>query len=111
MVSKGEIWLVNLNPIKKKNEIGKIRPVLVFQNDDLNHNSYPTTIVIPLSTHLIDDSEPIRYRIKKRDDLEKDSDIVLTQIRAIDNTRFIKKLAILSDDEMKKLKELFDEIM
>lgn len=30
MVSKGEIWLVNLNPIKKNNEMGKIRPVVVY---------------------------------------------------------------------------------
>lgn len=42
MVSKGEIWLVNLNPIKKNNEMGKVRPVLVYQNDELNHSDYPS---------------------------------------------------------------------
>jgi len=110
MVSKGEIWLVNLNPIKKNNEIGKIRPVLVYQNDELNHSDYPTTIVIPLSTSLIDDTEPIRYRVKSRDKLREDSDIVITQIRAIDNSRFIKKLGYLNNDEIKKVKELFEEI-
>jgi len=110
MVSKGEIWLVNLNPIKKNNEIGKIRPVLVYQNDELNHSDYPTTIVIPLSTSLIDDTEPIRYRVKSRDKLREDSDIVITQIRAIDNSRFIKKLCYLNNDEIKKVKELFEEI-
>ncbi|MEA1916810.1 MAG: type II toxin-antitoxin system PemK/MazF family toxin, partial [Campylobacterota bacterium] len=56
---KGEIWLVNLNPIKKNNEMGKIRAVVVFQNNELNQNDYPTTIIIPLSTALIDDAEPI----------------------------------------------------
>ncbi|MFW3326874.1 type II toxin-antitoxin system PemK/MazF family toxin, partial [Aliarcobacter butzleri] len=34
MVSKGEIWLANLNPSKKSNEMGKVRPVLVYQNDE-----------------------------------------------------------------------------
>jgi len=36
MVSRGEIWLVNLNPIKKNNEMGKIRPVQMYQNGELN---------------------------------------------------------------------------
>ena len=110
MVSKGEIWLVNLNPIKKNNEMGKIRPVLVYQNDELNATTYPTTIIIPLSTSLVDDAEPIRYRIKKRDKLEEDSDIVITQIRAIDNSRFIEKLALITSKELSKVKELFEEI-
>jgi mRNA interferase MazF len=109
-ISSGEIWLVNLNLTKKSNEMGKIRPVLVYQNNELNHNDYPTTIIIPLSTSLVDDAEPIRYRITSRDALDKDSDLVITQIRAIDNNRFIKKLATLSKNEMKKIKQLFDEI-
>lgn len=111
MVSNGEIWLVNLNPVKKNNEIGKIRPAIIFQNNVLNHNHYPTTIIIPLSSDLIDDAEPIRYRIPKREKLKESSDAVLTQIRAVDNSRFIEKLAILSDKEFKYIKILFDEII
>ena len=111
MVYRGEIWLVNLNPIKKNNEMGKIRPALVFQNNELNRLDYPTTIIIPLSTSLIDDAEPIRMRILKRDNLKEDSDLVITQIRAIDNKRFIKKLASLSKEELKRVKLLLDEIV
>ncbi len=110
MVSKGEIWLVNLNPIKKNNEMGKIRPVLVYQSNELNHSDYPATIVLPLSASLVDDAQPLRYRIKKRDKLKEDSDIVITQIRAIDNSRFIEKLADLTTAELNQVKELFDEI-
>jgi len=110
MVCRGEIWLVNLNPLKKTNEMGKIRPVLVYQNDELNHSDYPSTIVIPLSTSLVEDAEPIRMRINKREKLEQDSDIVITQIRAIDNDRLIEKLATLTNEEMQKVKELFEEI-
>jgi len=110
MVSRGEIWLVNLNPIKKNNEMGKIRPVLVYQSNELNHSDYPTTIVLPLSASLVDDAQPLRYRIKKRDKLKEDSDIVISQIRAIDNSRFIEKLADLTTAELNQVKELFDEI-
>lgn len=110
-VYRGEIWLVNLNPIKKSNEMGKVRPVVVFQNDELNQSDYPTTIIIPLSTSLVDDAQPIRMRISAREDLEKASDAVVTQIRAIDNDRFIQKLASLTLDEISLLKELLDEIL
>ncbi|MCT7590670.1 type II toxin-antitoxin system PemK/MazF family toxin [Aliarcobacter butzleri] len=111
MVSKGEIWLANLNPSKKSNEIGKVRPVLVYQNDELNHSDYPTTIIIPLTTHLIDDAEPIRMRINKKEKLKEDSDLVITHIRAIDNNRFIEKLTMLNNVQMQKVKDLFEEIV
>jgi len=110
MVSKGDVWLVNLNPVKKNNEMGKIRSVVVYQNNDLNYSDYPTTIIIPLSIHLVDNSQPIRYRITKRDKLHKDSDAVITQIRAIENDRFIEKLAVITTVEMQTIKELFEEI-
>lgn len=111
MVSRGEIWLANLNPSKRSNEIGKVRPVLVLQNDSLNHIKYPTTVVAPMTTQLIDDSEPIRMRIKRREKLLADSDLILTNIRAIDNSRFIEMLATLSSEEMQKAKEFLDEIL
>ena len=111
MVCRGEIWLVNLNPSKKTNEMSKVRPVVVFQNNELNHSDYPTTIIIPLSTSLVDDAEPLRMRISKREDLEKDSDIVVTQIRAIDNDRFMQRLASLNPKEMDKLKQLLNEVV
>ena len=110
-VSNGQIWLANLNPVKKNNEVGKIRPVLIFQNNTLNESDYPTTIILPLSTALIDDTQPIRIRISKREKLEKDSDIILTQIRAIDNSRLIHYLAQLSDKELKDVKQHFFEII
>jgi mRNA interferase MazF len=111
MVSKGEIWLANLNPVKKNNEMGKVRPVVVFQNDELNHHGYPTTIILPLSTELIDHVEPIRMRIEKRAKLIHDSDIVITQIRAIDNSRFIEHIATLTAEEFATLKQLLLEII
>ncbi len=68
-LKKGDIYLANLNP-QKGNEIGKLRPVLVYQTNLLNEVGHLTTIILPLSTYLIDDSYPLRFRIKKRDNLE-----------------------------------------
>lgn len=108
---RSEIWLANLNPSKKSNEVGKIRPVLVFQNDELNRSDYPTTVILPLTTSLIDDAEPLRFRITSRDKLQKDSDILIAHIRSIDNSRFIEKVAILSETEMLEIKEFLDEVL
>ena len=86
--TQGDIFLANLNP-QKKSEPGKIRPVLIIQNQYLLDADHSTTIVVPLTTHLIDDTEPLRIRIKAEDKLEKDSDLLIDQVRAIDNRRFI----------------------
>ena len=106
---KGEIYLAYLNP-KKGNEVGKLRPVLIYQTDMLNDIEHPTTTILPLSTILVDEVYPLRYRVKKRDSLEKDSDVLCDQIRTIDNQRFkpqiIAKLSlkeILEIDELVKI--------
>jgi len=91
MFKKGEIYLAKLNP-KKGNEVGKVRPVLIYQTNILNECDHPTTIVLPLSTVLIDDAYPLRYRVSKRDKLEKTSDILCDQIRALDNKRILEGL-------------------
>ena len=91
MFKKGEIYLAKLNP-KKGNEVGKIRPVLIYQTNLLNDCEHLTTIILPISTILIDDAYPLRYRISKRDNLEKNSDILCDQIRALDNQRIIPNL-------------------
>lgn len=97
---RGDVYLANLNP-KKGNEVGKLRPVLIYQTDCLNEVEHPTTTVLPFSTHLVDDSYPLRFRVQKRDKLELTSEIVCDQIRTIDNQRIIKeRLTMLSDDEM-----------
>ena len=111
MLCRGDIWLINLNPSKKPNEVAKIRPALILQNDELNTSKYPTTIILPLTTQLIDDAQPLRFRINARKKLEQDSDILVGQIRAIDNDRFIQKLASLDAQELKEVKTLLDELL
>ncbi|CAA6804591.1 MAG: mRNA interferase [uncultured Sulfurovum sp.] len=108
---RSEIWLANLNPSKKSNEIGKIRPVLIFQNDELNRSDYPTTVILPLTTSLIDNAKPLRFRVNKREKLQKDSDILMAHIRSIDNIRLIERVATLSENEMLEVKELLDEVL
>jgi mRNA interferase MazF len=112
MFKKGEIYLAKLNP-KKGNEVGKLRPVLIYQTDLLNDIEHPTTAILPLSTHLIDDAYPLRYRVLSKEKLQKDSDVLCDQIRTIDNNRILEdKLTTLTLKEMleidKQIKIILD---
>jgi mRNA interferase MazF len=85
-IKHGEIWLANLNP-SRGTEPGKNRAVLIIQNQALLDIEHPSTLIIPLTTHLIDNAEPLRLRIKSKLKLKKDSDLLIDQIRAIENNR------------------------
>lgn len=85
-IERGTIWLANLNP-GKGTEPGKTRPVLILQDQALLDAGHPSTIIIPLTTNLSDDAEPLRIRIKAHEKLSRDSDLLIDQIRAIDNRR------------------------
>lgn len=85
----GEIWLANLNP-QSGTEPGKIRPVLIVQAQALLDVGHPSTLIVPLTTNLIEGAEALRIRIKAAGKLEKDSDVLIDQLRSIDNVRLIK---------------------
>lgn len=110
-LNKGEIWLANLNP-NKGTEPGKTRPVLIIQNQGLLDVQHPSTIIIPLTTQLIDDSEPLRIRITAIEKLEKDSDLILDQVRAIDNKRLVSgPLARLDEEQLKRVFNALFQVM
>lgn len=100
---RGGIYLANFNP-SKGSEPGKVRPCLVVQSDLLNDAEHPSTIVLPLTTRLIDDAAPLRLRVTCRDRLREDSDVMVDQVRTIDNRRFQgDRLAELSAAELAQL--------
>ena len=86
MYKRGNIHLAKLYP-KRGDEVGKIRPVLILQTDSLNEIHHSTVIVLPLTTSIVDNSYPLRYRIQKRDKLVETSEILCDQIRSIDVNR------------------------
>lgn len=87
-INHGEVWLANLNP-GRGTEPGKTRPVLVVQSQALLDAGHLSTLIVPLSTRLIEDAEPLRIRLPGHGRLEADSDLLVDQLRAIDNRRLI----------------------
>ena len=102
-LNRGDIVGINLNP-KKGDEVGKIRPCIIISDDESN-KILDTIIVVPLSTHLIDDMLPFRLRLKKRDSLNKDSDILINHIRTISNKRVTSYIGKITQDEYKLIIE------
>jgi mRNA interferase MazF len=103
VIDHGTIWLANLNP-GKGTEPGKTRPVLILQDQALLDAGHPSTIIIPLTTNLVDDAEPLRIRVNAREKLAKDSDLLIDQIRAIDNRRLTSgPIATLDPELMRKI--------
>jgi mRNA interferase MazF len=88
MIRRGEVWLANLNP-PHGTEPGKTRPVLIVQSQALLDAGHPSTYVIPLTTQLTQDAEPLRIRVPAVDRLQRDSDLLMDQLRAIDNGRLV----------------------
>jgi mRNA interferase MazF len=99
-VRRGGIYLANLNP-PKGSESGKIRPCVVLQSELLNLAGHPSTTILPLTSRLIEDAAPLRLRINAREGLRSDSEVMIDQIRTIDNRRFCSdQLTRLNSREM-----------
>jgi mRNA interferase MazF len=96
-----DIWLADLNP-RIGTEPGKTRPVVIIQTNLLNE-FHPSTLICPLTSKVNTDIQLLRVHLKKSQ-LDKASDILVDQIRAIDNSRLIKKLGALTKEQIQTLK-------
>ena len=102
MAQKNEIWIADLNP-RFGTEPGKKRPVVIVQTNLLNA-VHPSTLVCPITTKTIKKVTILRVHLKKGEgNIKQASDILVAQIRAIDNRRFIKKVVNLPQSKSRQL--------
>ncbi len=99
---RGDVVLVNFNPQKRAEEMGKIRPSVIISGSQLNQ-IMDLVIVVPMTTNLINNTEPLRIRVKARDNLQNDSDLMCEQIRGVAKSRIGDKVSHLSRSELEKL--------
>lgn len=107
-----EIWIADLNP-KIGTKPGKTRPVLLIQTNLLNKIPHPSTIICPITTNVKKDSEILRVHLEKGTaNLYQSCDIMIDQMRAIDNKRLVKKIGNLPKElcnvVMENLKIIID---
>ena len=101
-IKKGDVFLADLEPVRGS-EQGGIRPVLIIQNNISNKYSL-VTIIATITSSQFEKKFPINIKLLKQDsNLDKDSTILLNQIRTIDKSRLIKKMSTLSYEIMNKI--------
>lgn len=108
---RGEVWLANLDP-RHGTEPGKTRPVLIVQAQALLDVGHPSTVIVPLTTNLVDNAEPLRLRVPADGRLRQESDLLIDQLRAIDNRRLVQgPLTLLPADLLRRVAEAIREAL
>ncbi len=110
MPERGEVWLADLDP-RQGTEPGKTRPVLVVQARALLAAGHPSTLVVPLTSRLIEGAEPLRIRVSRSGDLARESDALTDQPRAIDNRRLVRRLTHADDKTLTRIDEALREVL
>lgn len=98
---RGDIFYADLSPVVGS-EQGGLRPVLIVQNDIGNYYS-PTVIVAAITAKISKPKMPTHIGIKAGNGIERDSVILLEQIRTIDKQRLKDKVTHLNDSVMSRV--------
>jgi len=90
IVSRGDIWLINLDPTRGS-EIQKTRPCVIVSPQEM-HDFLRTVIIAPMTTK----GRQAPYRVPITHDGKKGL-VLLDQIRTIDKGRLVKRLGAVSN--------------
>ena len=101
-VKRGEIYYADLSPVVGS-EQGGIRPVLIVQNDVGNRHS-PTVIAAAITSRLDKAKLPTHISLEAAScGLQKDSIVLLEQIRTLDKKRLKDRMGALDSDAMNRV--------
>ena len=85
--------------------------MLIVQTQALLDVDHPSTLILPLTTNLIDDAEPLRIRVPAQSSLRRDSNALIDQLRAIDNRRLVEVVARLDESAMAQIAAALREVL
>lgn len=101
-MKRGDVYYADLRPVVGS-EQGGIRPVLIIQNDIGNRHS-PTVICAAITSKMNKAKLPTHIEIRSSlYDMDKDSVVLLEQLRTIDKTRLKDKVTHLDGDIMRRI--------
>ena len=102
IIRRGDIYYADLRPVVGS-EQGGVRPVLIIQNDAGNRHS-PTVICAAITSRMNKAKLPTHIEIDASSyGIEKDSVILLEQLRTIDKKRLKDKVCHLDGDIMRRV--------
>lgn len=101
-VKRGDIYYADLSPVIGS-EQGGVRPVLIVQNDIGNRYS-PTVIAAAITSQKYKTQLPTHISVRADNcGLQKDSIVLLEQVRTLDKRRLKEKMGNLPETEMSKI--------
>ncbi|APP13017.1 PemK family transcriptional regulator [Lactiplantibacillus plantarum subsp. plantarum] len=101
-IKRGDIFYADLSPVVGS-EQGGMRPVLIVQNNVGNHYS-PTVIVAAITAKVQKAKMPTHVNIfAAHTGIEKNSVVLLEQIRTIDKQRLKDRVTHLDDQTMRRV--------
>ena len=101
-VRRGYVFFADLSPVIGS-EQGGVRPVLVVQNNVGNRYS-PTVIVAAITSQINKAKLPTHVELNSREyNLDRDSVVLLEQIRTIDKQRLQNKITELDEPVMQQV--------
>lgn len=102
IVKRGDIYYAELNPVIGS-EQGGTRPVLIISNDTGNRHS-PTVIVAAITSRVHTKTKlPTHTEVSDFEGLDKDSVVLLEQIRTIDKQRLKQYMGLMPDNIMARV--------
>ena len=106
------LYVVDLEP-RVGTKPGKRRPCVAVQPDELAAAGLPSTVILPITTRIVSDAFPLRVRVPRGTcGLSADSDVLVDQMLAWDNTLFRRELGVLpealQDDIRRALRDFLD---
>jgi mRNA interferase MazF len=101
--SRGEIWLVNLNPTRGHEQAG-IRPALVVSVDTFNHGPADLIVVLPITSKYR--GIPFHLKINPPEgNLDKESYVKCEDIRSISKIRLEKSIGEVLNNTLSKVED------
>ena len=100
-ILRGDLYYADLNPVVGS-EQGGIRPVLIIQNNIGNKHS-PTVIIAAITSKAMKATLPTHCILSAHAGLDRDSVVLLEQVRTIDKRRLKDYVGTLGQDDMQKV--------
>jgi mRNA interferase MazF len=102
-IRRGHVYIVDFNP-RVRTKPGKLRPAVALQSDLVNQAGYPSTVVIPATTRLVEAAGILRLRaVQGQGGLAQDSDLLVGQLIAVANESFRHEIGVLPEDLMAEM--------
>lgn len=108
-MKQGEIWNVDLNPVKGSEQAG-FRPVVIISGNLLNQH-LPVVIVVPLTTKIKRYKGNPILQPSNSNGLKAESEMLVFHVRSVSKNRLVKKMGIINPADLAQTIKTLNDIL